>query len=123
MPGASILIERYVFFFFFFFFCSSPSSPSTHQLTHAQLFASQSGPSSTPPFMKASGKPQGYSYFPQEIFPTPVSWVKASGSFVHIGSHEKGGHFAAMERPQDLWGDVEAFVERAWAKKDGASKI
>ncbi|KAG9738681.1 hypothetical protein KCU73_g9675, partial [Aureobasidium melanogenum] len=87
------------------------------------MFASQSGPSSTPRFAKQSTKPQGYSYFPKELYPTPVSWVKECGNFVHVASHERGGHFAAMERPEDLWGDVQAFVERAWVKKDGASKI
>ncbi|KAH0371222.1 alpha/beta-hydrolase, partial [Aureobasidium melanogenum] len=90
---------------------------------YRSMFASQSGPKSTPRFAKASNKPQGYSYFPQELYPTPVSWVKEGGNFVHTASHERGGHFAAMERPADLWGDVEAFVERAWVKKDGASKI
>lgn len=87
------------------------------------MFASQSGPKSTPRFAKASNKPQGYSYFPQELYPTPVSWVKEGGNFVHTAIHERGGHFAAMEKPADLWGDVEAFVERAWVKKDGGSKI
>ena len=42
---------------------------------------------------------------------------------MHVASHESGGHFAAMERPENLWDDVKAFVEKAWTKKDGASKI
>jgi len=41
---------------------------------------------------------------------------------VHVSSHDKGGHFAAMERPEDLWDDVEGFVKEAWGKKD-SSKI
>ncbi|KAI4723143.1 alpha/beta-hydrolase [Aureobasidium sp. EXF-10727] len=89
---------------------------------YRSLFGSQSGPSSKPRFAKPSGKPQGYSYFPFEISPTPVSWVKETGNFVHVASHDKGGHFAAMERPEDLWADVEGFVKEAWGKKDG-SKI
>jgi len=86
------------------------------------LFGSQSGNSGRSRFGKPSGKPQGYSYFPFEISPTPVSWVKETGNFVHVSSHDKGGHFAAMERPEDLWADVEGFVKEAWGKKDG-SKI
>lgn len=27
---------------------------------------------------------------------------------------EKGGHFAALEKPKELWGDVEEFVGIAW---------
>ncbi|CAD0020639.1 unnamed protein product [Aureobasidium pullulans] len=49
-----------------------------------------------------------------EISPTPVSWVKETGNFVHTASHEEGGHFAAMEKPEVLWGDVEEFVKAAW---------
>ena len=26
----------------------------------------------------------------------------------------KGGHFAAMERPEEFWADVEEFVAEAW---------
>ncbi|KAG9661475.1 alpha/beta-hydrolase, partial [Aureobasidium melanogenum] len=100
-----------------------PPPANADSLPISEMFASQSGPSSTPRFAKQSSKPQGYSYFPKELYPTPVSWVKECGNFVHVASHERGGHFAAMERPEDLWGDVEAFVERACVKKDGASKI
>jgi microsomal epoxide hydrolase len=91
-------------------------------LTILQLFGPQSGDSGRSRLGKPSGKPQGYSYFPFEISPTPISWVKETGNFVHVSSHEKGGHFAAMERPEDLWADVEGFVKEAWGKKDG-SKI
>lgn len=108
-------------------FIPSPDPPCSFgvallTLSSKQLFGSQSGPKEKPRFAKPSGKPQGYSYFPYEISPTPVSWVKETGNFVHLSWHEKGGHFAAMERPEDLWSDVEAFVKEAWGKKEG-SKI
>ena len=72
------------------------------------------GGGTKPRFAHPSSKPQGYSYFPKEISPTPVSWVKETGNFVHTASHEEGGHFAAMEKPEVLWGDVEGFVKAAW---------
>ncbi|THX71942.1 alpha/beta-hydrolase [Aureobasidium pullulans] len=72
------------------------------------------GGAAKPRFAHPSSKPQGYSYFPKEISPTPVSWVKETGNFVHTASHEEGGHFAAMEKPEVLWGDVEEFVKAAW---------
>lgn len=55
-------------------------------------------------------KPLGYSWFPKELAPVPVSWVKTTGNLVWHRSHESGGHFAAMERPDALLGDVEEFV-------------
>ncbi|TIA61200.1 alpha/beta-hydrolase [Aureobasidium pullulans] len=80
-----------------------------------EILDSMFGPGAAKPrFAHPSSKPQGYSYFPKEISPTPVSWVKETGNFVHTASHEEGGHFAAMEKPEVLWGDVEEFVKAAW---------
>lgn len=61
-----------------------------------------------------SEKPQGYSQFPMEIIAMPKSWVEQSGNLVFYKQHDKGGHFAAMEKPRELWGDVEEFVKVAW---------
>ena len=57
-------------------------------------------------------KPFGYSWFPQELAPVPVSWAATTGNLVWHRSHESGGHFAAMEKPDLLVGDVEDFVKR-----------
>ena len=61
-----------------------------------------------------NGKPMGYSWFPKELVPTPVSWVGTTGNLVHFNRHEAGGHFAAMENPKVLFDDVEQFVKKAW---------
>lgn len=61
-------------------------------------------------------QPLGYSYFPYELAPIPVSWVKTTGNLVWHKSHEKGGHFAAFERPDVLLEDVEAFVAQVFGK-------
>jgi microsomal epoxide hydrolase len=56
-------------------------------------------------------KPFGYSWFPLELAPIPVSWVKTTGDLTWHRSHESGGHFAAMEKPDVLLEDIEDFVK------------
>jgi len=56
-------------------------------------------------------KPFGYSWFPYELAPIPISWVKTTGDLKWTRSHDQGGHFAAMEKPELLLGDVEDFVK------------
>lgn len=57
-------------------------------------------------------KPLGYSYFPCELAPMPRKWVETTGRLVWYRLHERGGHFAAMERPELMFGDVEEFVQQ-----------
>lgn len=59
-------------------------------------------------------KPVGYSYFPYELAPVPRAWAEQTGNIVFFRSHEKGGHFAALERPETLWVDVEEWAKIAW---------
>lgn len=59
-------------------------------------------------------KPCGYSLFAQEIVPVPRSWAEKSCNLVMFHKHERGGHTAAMERPEDLLCDIEEFVAKAW---------
>ncbi|WRT68842.1 uncharacterized protein IL334_005823 [Kwoniella shivajii] len=59
-------------------------------------------------------KPTGYSYFPKEITPVPVHWVEKVANLVWSREHESGGHFAALEKPEILWADVEDFVKQVW---------
>jgi len=59
-------------------------------------------------------KPLGFSYFPLELAPTPKAWIESKGNLVWYRQHEKGGHFAAMERPDALLADVEEFVQQIW---------
>lgn len=59
-------------------------------------------------------KPLGISWFPHEIFPAIESAIRKDNNLVFYKKHEKGGHFAALERPEELWGDVEEYVKVAW---------
>ncbi|RMZ70858.1 epoxide hydrolase [Pyrenophora seminiperda CCB06] len=59
-------------------------------------------------------KPVGYSWFPYELCPVPKAWAEKTGNLVFFRAHEKGGHFAALERPGILLEDVEEWVKVAW---------
>ncbi|GJE91854.1 epoxide hydrolase [Phanerochaete sordida] len=50
--------------------------------------------------------PLGVSVFPQEIIVVPSTWHHTLGWLVYTGRHERGGHFAAYERPQELVDDI-----------------
>ena len=63
-------------------------------------------------------KPFGYSWFPKEIAPIPRSWAATTGNLVFFRQHTKGGHFAALERPEVLKDDLVAFIEQVWIGKD-----
>lgn len=92
-------------------------------------------------------KPSGYSFFPKELMPIPVSWVATTANLVHSKVHTSGGHFAvsflrfcltsggsdcivvisvlmilecvmqAMEKPQELLEDIEEYAKKAWELK------
>jgi len=59
-------------------------------------------------------KPFGYSYFPKELVPCPRAWAAKGGNLVWHRKHDKGGHFAAMERPEDMANDIEDFLKQVW---------
>lgn len=59
-------------------------------------------------------KPYGFSAFPREIYGTPKAWVEKGGDLVWHRAHEKGGHFAALERPEAMATDIEDFLKQVW---------
>lgn len=52
--------------------------------------------------------PMGVAHFPQEMGSLPRAWLKGMAPVVHCSEWEKGGHFAAWERPEDLVADLRA---------------
>lgn len=56
------------------------------------------------------GKPFGYTRFPYDNTGVPESWAAETGDMVFYKAHESGGHFAAWERPEALWKDVQEFL-------------
>lgn len=59
-------------------------------------------------------KPTGYSWFPWELSPVPKAWAEKTAKIAFFRAHDKGGHFAALERPEALWADVEEWAKIAW---------
>lgn len=62
----------------------------------------------------------GFSWFPMDM-PVPISWTATTGNLVWWRRHEVGGHFAALERPEVLWGDLQDFL-RVVREKEGMSE-
>ncbi|KAK1139968.1 hypothetical protein N8T08_010964 [Aspergillus melleus] len=59
-------------------------------------------------------KPLGFSSFPKEIMPIPKSWLEGTGNVVYFKDHRKGGHFAALEKPDVLKEDLIEFISQVW---------
>ncbi|KAF2737153.1 epoxide hydrolase-like protein [Polyplosphaeria fusca] len=69
-----------------------------------------------PPFLS---KPTGYSFFQYELLPGIKKGLEKACNLVTYKQHERGGHFAALERPKELLEDVEEFVGIVWKKTSG----
>lgn len=54
--------------------------------------------------------PTGGAIFPAEIFRTSRRFAEAAFNIVHWSEFDRGGHFAAMEQPELLVGDIRSFV-------------
>ncbi|KAG9205567.1 hypothetical protein G6514_008209 [Epicoccum nigrum] len=68
-------------------------------------------------------KPVGFSFFPYELFPGIRHVLEKNANLVSYEQHEAGGHFAALEKPRELWGDVETFVKAVWDKAGAGPKL
>ena len=49
---------------------------------------------------------------PEEIIRPPRSWVEECYNVIHWTEMPRGGHFAAMEQPELLAGDVREFFRK-----------
>ena len=54
--------------------------------------------------------PTGYAAFPNEVFPSPESWLRNACNLVSYTKMDRGGHFAALEEPKAFSDDVRKFV-------------
>jgi hypothetical protein len=51
--------------------------------------------------------PVALSLFPHELFPPPDTLIhRKFRQIVYFGKHARGGHFAAIEEPEALAGDL-----------------
>lgn len=53
--------------------------------------------------------PVAAAVFPKEIYRSPRAWLEGRFNIQRWTEFEKGGHFAAMERPAELLEDIRAF--------------
>jgi microsomal epoxide hydrolase len=53
--------------------------------------------------------PVAAAIFPREIFTPPRSWAEQHYHVVRWTEFSSGGHFAALERPEELVADIRAF--------------
>lgn len=53
--------------------------------------------------------PMGYSMFPKEILAPPLDWVETIANVQYFKEHATGGHFPAVECPDELVGDVREY--------------
>ncbi|KAF2466570.1 epoxide hydrolase 1 [Lindgomyces ingoldianus] len=61
-------------------------------------------------FMKWNNTPLGLSYFPRDVVVLPSSWGRTLGPVVFEKRHDKGGHFAAYEKPEMLADDIRKMI-------------
>ncbi|KAL8814438.1 MAG: hypothetical protein Q9191_008552 [Dirinaria sp. TL-2023a] len=62
------------------------------------------------PSLYLRGKRFGYSLFAKELMPSPKAWVETTGELSFYRRHDEGGHFAALERPAEMWSDLREFL-------------
>ena len=66
------------------------------------------------PLSEWSGRvdvPTGYAVYPYELLRTPRAWAAARYDLVHYAIQERGGHFAAFERPAAFAADLANFAD------------
>lgn len=55
------------------------------------------------------GTPTGFAAFAKEIFTAPEEWVRRCYNLTRYSAFPRGGHFAALERPEELVTDIREF--------------
>lgn len=61
----------------------------------------------------------GLAYFPKELSVFPKSWGRTLGNVVFESEYQKGGHFAAWERPDAIAGDL----RKMFGRGGGAERV
>lgn len=59
-------------------------------------------------------QPMGFSDFPKEIAPSPISWIRKTGNVKWYRQHTTGGHFISLEKPLEFIDDVRDCLSAIW---------
>lgn len=78
----------------------------------ARLYAEFARAGSSWGKIERSTVPTGVAVFPHEISPSIRRFAEPTNNIVHWSECDRGGHFAAMEQPDLLVGDVRQFFRR-----------
>jgi len=98
------------------YLCSTAGHTSNIYTYHSALHDTQYPISLTQSYI---GIPLGIADFPKEVLNSPKSWRQGLGPIVSDVAFEKGGHFAAWERTEDLAGQL----CRMFGKGGGAERV
>jgi hypothetical protein len=90
------------------------SMPSSTRIYYESSHSLPRPQSMTPLPAKGKSAPMGFALFPKEINVPPRAWVERTlgKQLVHWTEMPRGGHFAAMEQPGLLVGDVRVFFRK-----------
>lgn len=61
-------------------------------------------------------KPFGFSSFGKEISSSPRAWAARTGDLQFYRYHEQGGHFAALEQPEQFAKDMKDCFAAIWPR-------
>ena len=77
----------------------------------ARLYAesARAGTSATDPWSGRVEAPTGHAVYPYELLQTPRAWAERRYPIVHWSEQDRGGHFAAFERPDAFVADLRVF--------------
>jgi pimeloyl-ACP methyl ester carboxylesterase len=77
----------------------------------ARLYAeaNRHGNSAMSPWLGRVDVPTGHAAYPKELLQTPRAWADRRYPIVHWAPQARGGHFAAMERPELFVADLRDF--------------
>ncbi|MGI3786499.1 MAG: epoxide hydrolase family protein [Janthinobacterium lividum] len=53
--------------------------------------------------------PSGFSLYPADLLHPPREWLERFSNVVRVTEHERGGHFAPFERPEEYAAELRAF--------------
>ncbi|PWI66482.1 hypothetical protein PCL_04895 [Purpureocillium lilacinum] len=84
-----------------------------YEAKHAGVEQTQKG------FEYVPGVKLGVSIFPKDVLVPPLKWAEGLGPLVFGRMHERGGHFAAHERPETLVADL----REMFGRKGGAGDV
>lgn len=100
----------------------STAGPSAASFIYFESQASNREKDSTAQLQSYVDLPIGLAYFPKEIANMPRAWAEGMGRIIHVSESDKGGHFAALERPDVIANDLKTMFKKggkAYAAVEG----